>query len=143
MEKDYSKYLIKDYSLWSVYIHESQQYLGRCAIVWKRADALDLAEATKEEQAELFAILADLRKTLSHCFQPDWFNYAFLGNEFRHLHGHLIPRYASERTIFGTSFEDTAYGQHYQLDYSHPIPEETVQKIKNLLLETLVTLENK
>ncbi|MBP7134526.1 HIT domain-containing protein [Patescibacteria group bacterium] len=142
MEKDYSQYLIKEYQFWSVYTHESQQYLGRCAIVCKRADALDLAEATKEEQAELFVILADLRKALSHCFQPDWFNYAFLGNEFRHLHGHLIPRYASKRTVFETTFEDTMYGQHYQLDYSRPISEEILQKIKNLLVETLASLEN-
>jgi len=55
--------------------------LGRCVIWCKREDALDLTDATPEEQSELFLILRDLKEATKKAFQPDWFNYSFLGNE--------------------------------------------------------------
>ena len=45
-----------------IYVHENQGYLGRCVVWCKRTDALDLADATPEEQAELFLVLRDLRE---------------------------------------------------------------------------------
>jgi diadenosine tetraphosphate (Ap4A) HIT family hydrolase len=32
-------------------------------------------------------------------FHADWMNYNFLGNDFHHLHGHLIPRYNPRRDV--------------------------------------------
>lgn len=71
MEKDFSKDLIKDYKYWAIYIHENQGYLGRCIIWCKRENALDLTDATKEEQEELFIILKDLKNATTACFNPD------------------------------------------------------------------------
>ncbi len=87
-------------------------------IVCKRVDALDLTQATSEEQAELFLILQNLKKASEELFQPDWFNYAFLGNEFRHLHGHFIPRYENPKKFNGVVFEDKLYGHNYKTDKS-------------------------
>ena len=101
----------------------------------KREDALDLAEATPEEQKELFEILNDLRKVSQKCFNPDWLNYAFLGNETRHLHGHFLPRYAQPKTFEGVVFEDTLYGHNYQTNHDFVTPEELLQKIKVALVE--------
>ena len=50
----FSKYKIRDYKYWSISLHPNQGYLGRCVIWCKRGDALDLADATQEEQVELF-----------------------------------------------------------------------------------------
>src|SRR3989338_3643261 len=88
MAEDFLKNLVKEYKYWEIYVHENQGYLGRCVVWCKREDALDLADATPEEQAELFLVLRDLREAAKKVFQPDWFNYSFLGNETRHLHGH-------------------------------------------------------
>lgn len=137
MEKDYSQFLIKEYKYWLVNIHENQGYLGRCVVWCKRSDALDLADATKEEQEELFEILKKLRKALRDLFQPNWFNYAFLGNETRHLHGHFIPRYAKPRVLMGSSFEDKLYGHNYETDHSFITPEPVLSEIKSLLKKTL------
>ncbi len=77
MEKDFSKLLVKDYKYWLVNVHENQGCLGRCVVWCKRSNALDLADATKEEREELFKILKELRKACESLFQSDWFNYAF------------------------------------------------------------------
>lgn len=118
MASDFSKNLIKEYRYWEVYIHENQNYLGRCVVWCKRGNALDLADATKEEQKELFLILRNLREALKKSFQPNWFNYAFLGNETRHLHCHLMPRYAEQKTFMGVVFEDKLYGHNYKTDHN-------------------------
>jgi len=127
---EFAKYKIKNYKYWSVYIHQNQGYLGRCVIWCNRETAHDLVDATPEEKNELFVILKDLRKALKRIFEPDWFNYAFLGNETRHLHGHFIPRYASEKKFGGVTFKDERWGHNYRTDHSFKIPEELTEQIK-------------
>lgn len=118
MDEDFSKNLIKEYKHWSIYAHHNQGYLGRCVVWCKREDVLDLADATPQEQAELFLVLRDLREAAKKVFLPDWFNYSFLGNETRHLHGHFIPRYAKPKTFMGIAFKDKLWGHNYKTDHS-------------------------
>lgn len=129
--------LVKEYRHWEVYIHENQNYLGRCVVWCRRENALDLADATKEEREELFLILRDLRKALKKSFQLDWFNYAFLGNETCHLHCHFIPRYAKQREFMGVVFEDKLYGHNYKTDRNFQISAELLSEIKNTILINL------
>lgn len=137
MAEDFSKDLVKEYKHWAVYVHRNQGYLGRCVVWCKREDALDLVDATPEEQQELFLVLRDLREAAKKVFQPDWFNYLFLGNETRHLHGHSIPRYAAPRTFIGIMFEDKLYGHNYQADHSFVTPEKVLNAIRDRLKEAL------
>ncbi|MEK7649996.1 MAG: hypothetical protein AAB367_03525 [Patescibacteria group bacterium] len=134
---DFSKYVVKDYTFWHVAVHPNQSYLGRCVVWCKREDALDLADATKEEQEELFIILHDLREASQKAFQPDLFNYAFLGNIERHLHGHFIPRYSSHRTFHGRFFTDERWGQNYQPDESFEVTKDLWEAVRSKLLEFL------
>ena len=62
--EDFSKYKIKDYKYWQIFIHPNQGYLGRCVIWCKRKNALDLTDATKEEQKELFLVLKELKRVV-------------------------------------------------------------------------------
>jgi len=127
---EFEKYKIKDYEYWSIFIHQNQGYLGRCVIWCNRDDALDLSDATIEEREELFIIIKDLREALKRVFQSDWFNYSFLGNETRHLHGHFIPRYASDREFSGIIFKDERWGHNYQIDHDFKISEDLIKQIK-------------
>lgn len=127
---DFLKYKVKDYKYWSVYVHQNQGHLGQCAVWCNREDALDLADATPEEKDELFVILKNLREALEKIFKPDWFNYAFLGNGTRHLHGHFIPRYASEREFCGMVFKDKRWGHNYRIDHSFKTAEDLIEQIK-------------
>lgn len=134
---NFSKYKIKDYEYWRISVHQNQNYLGRCVVWCNREDALDLVDATIEERGELFIILKDLREALKKVFQPDWFNYAFLGNETRHLHGHVFPRYARERQFTGVTFTDELYGHHYRPGQSVTLADEVYEKIKLSIKEAL------
>jgi diadenosine tetraphosphate (Ap4A) HIT family hydrolase len=134
---NFSKYKIKDYKYWSVYIFQSQNYLGRCVIWCKRENAIDLTEATDEERAELFFILNKMKEALKNIFRADWFNYAFLGNETKHLHCHFIPRYASERNFGGVVFKDERWGKNYKTNKGFVISDELLEKIKIKIKENL------
>ena len=137
MNQDYSKFLIKEYQHWLVNVHENQGNLGRCVIWSKRDNALDLADATEKEQDELFVILKALRSASKTCFNPDWFNYAFLGNVSRHLHGHFIPRYAKSIEFMGLTFEDKLYGHNYKTDHRFVTSEKLLQEVRSRLKEAL------
>ena len=130
-EDKYAANLIKDYKYWSLYVAENQGYLGRCVVWCKREDALDLADSTPEEREELFEILGKLRVAAQSLFKADWLNYAFLGNETRHLHCHFLPRYASERTFAGLVFLDKRWGHNYQTDHNFVTSPDVLQEIKN------------
>ena len=130
---DFSKYKVKEYKYWDVSVHENQGYLGRCVVWCKREDALDLTDATDEEREELFEILRELRAALTAAFQPDWLNYAFLGNETRHVHCHVIPRYEKQKVFEGVTFEDRQYGHNYQTDHDFVTPGHIIESVKNKL----------
>ena len=130
---DYSRRLIKDYPHWSVTVHENQGYLGRCIVWCKREDALDLADATQEEQKELVIVLGELREATKRAFQADWFNYAFLGNGTRHLHAHFVPRYASSRSFEGATFADERWGHNYRTDHDFVTPPAVLYAVRDKL----------
>jgi len=137
MAEDFSRYLIKEYKHWAIYIHENQGYLGRCVVWCKREDALDLTDATDEEREELFLVLRELKEAIAEVFAPDWFNYSFLGNETRHLHGHFIPRYAKPKTFMDVKFEDKMYGHNYKTDHSFKTPPEVLKAVQEKIKEAL------
>jgi diadenosine tetraphosphate (Ap4A) HIT family hydrolase len=137
MAEDFLKNLIKEYKHWAIYVHPNQGYLGRCVVWCKREDALDLTDATPEEQSELFLVLRDLKEATKKVFQPDWFNYSFLGNETRHLHGHFIPRYAKPKIFMGIVFEDKFYGHNYKTDHTFVTSEDLLSAVRDKLKEAL------
>ena len=137
MTEDFSRNLIKEYEHWSIYAHHNQGYLGRCVVWCKREDALDLADATPAEQTELFSILHNLREAAKKTFQSDWFNYSFLGNETRHLHGHFIPRYAKPKAFMKSMFEDNLYGHNYKTDHSFMTSTELLNEVREKLKSAL------
>lgn len=134
---DYSKFLVKDYTHWLVNVHENQGYLGRCVVWSKREDALDLADATEDEHKELIKILGELREATKRAFQADWFNYAFLGNETRHLHCHFIPRYATPREFEGLIFKDERWSHNYRTDHSFVTPPPVLDAVRDKLRKEL------
>jgi diadenosine tetraphosphate (Ap4A) HIT family hydrolase len=137
MAEDFLKNLIKEYKHWSIYVHPNQGYLGRCVVWCKREDALDLTDTIPEEQSELFLVLRDLKEATKKVFQPDWFNYSFLGNETRHLHGYFIPRYAKPKIFMNMVFEDKFYGHNYKTDHTFVISESLLNAIRDKLKEAL------
>ena len=50
---------------------------------------------------------------LRAAFDPAHFNYAFSQNMDRHVHLHILPRYAERRVFSGETFKDERYPDHY------------------------------
>ena len=65
------------------------------------------------EWRELHVRVVWLTERLRAAFSPDHFNYAFLQNADRHVHFHVIPRYAERRRFVGQEFADPDYPGHY------------------------------
>lgn len=104
---------IKKYDNWTVNLFLNQYYLGRCLIKLNR-HTIDLFEITREERKELFeTVIPELKQALNKSFSPDLYNYLSLGNDCRHLHIHLIPRYSSEREFKGKTFTDENWNSNY------------------------------
>ncbi len=130
---------IRNYQHWILQIHTDQSYLGRCVIWCRRENVNDLADASLEEQIELFVILKDIRSALIKAFEAEWFNYTFLGNETRHLHCHVIPRYSSPRQFEGLIFTDEQWGHNpYKgIKKDFVTTPELLKYIKDKLIENL------
>lgn len=111
---EFDRLKIKEYKHWSVFLNENQCYLGRVALVAKRKDAVDFIEMTHAERDEFFVVGSEVNRALKKSFQPDHMNYASLGNSYRHLHVHFIPRYATKRVFHGIEFVDTRWGKNYE-----------------------------
>ena len=97
---------------WRVVVNRNQNLLGKTMLVLHRHAEL-LPELTLDEWDDLFAQLTAVTARLSEAFAPDHFNYAFLQNADRHVHLHVIPRYASVRDLSGENFEDPDWPHHY------------------------------
>lgn len=109
--EEYRKFFIKEFKYWKVELHGNQCYLGRCIVVLKR-HLEDLFEISKEERNELFEVMQKLKRALKESFNPDLMNYSSLGNEIRHLHLHVIPRYRRPVEFSGLEFVDERWGQN-------------------------------
>lgn len=134
---DYSNNLIKEYKYWDVFIHENQGALGRIYVWCKRESALDLPDVTQEEGKELFEILREMGSVLTKAFDPDMFNYAFLGNNTHHLHGHIVPRYSKPVEFNGQTFIDKNWGHNYRTDPDFVTSPELLNAVKSKIIQNL------
>jgi diadenosine tetraphosphate (Ap4A) HIT family hydrolase len=130
-------YPIGNYKYWTAKVFFNQEYLGRCIVSCKRGDAQDLTDATPEEREELFQILVQLKNAIKKSFNNDWINYSFLGNSWRHLHCHVVPRYQSPIEFGGMTFTDKRWGRNWLLDEGFETPAEILEAVKNKLRENL------
>ncbi|MDX1664150.1 MAG: hypothetical protein R3272_10165 [Candidatus Promineifilaceae bacterium] len=97
---------------WQLVLSRNQNLLGNCFLVLRR-HLEAVPQRTGCEWRELHEQMAPATEMLARAFEPDHFNYAFLQNLDRHVHLHVIPRYAAPRTFAGLTFEDRDYRAHY------------------------------
>ncbi len=123
--------VIKEYENWTAQLFLNQYYPGRCLIKLKR-HIVDFFELKESERSELFEeVVPELKDALNNIFEPDLYNYASLGNDCRHLHLHLIPRYRSKRSFEYQDFEDENWNSNftpYPIDFE--IPDQTFERIR-------------
>ena len=104
--------VIAESTYWRLVLNRNQNLLGKCFWVLRRHEE-SVPELSTAEWLDLHEQLAFTTRALALAFAPDHFNYEFLQNQDRHVHCHVIARYATVRTFAGVSFEDPDYPGHY------------------------------
>jgi diadenosine tetraphosphate (Ap4A) HIT family hydrolase len=126
--------IILESKYWRLVLNRNQYLLGKCFLVLKRHIEA-LSDLSSSEWMDLHEQLALATKLLEEAFRPDHFNYAFLQNQDRHVHMHIIPRYKGQRYFAGIAFEDTGYPGHYLFDMSsRKLPDEFLVKLAENLM---------
>jgi diadenosine tetraphosphate (Ap4A) HIT family hydrolase len=105
--------IIAESACWRLVLNKNQSYLGKCFLVLRR-HLEAVPQLSPVEWADLHDQLTEVTHVLDLAFQPDHFNYVFLQNQDRHVHLHVVPRYANARTFAGDTFYDRDYPDHYR-----------------------------
>jgi diadenosine tetraphosphate (Ap4A) HIT family hydrolase len=98
---------------WRLAVNRNQNLLGKLIVVLRRHEEA-VARVDSGEWSELHDHIRWATDRLSAAFAPDHFNFAFLQNQDRHVHLHVIPRYVGGRWIANADFADPEYPGHYQ-----------------------------
>lgn len=115
--------LIAESTFWKLILNRNQRFLGACFLSLKRHSE-SITELSPHEWSELQEEIKKTTNALWQCFAPDHFNYVFLQNQDRHVHMHILPRYANPRTFVGEEFDDPDYPSHYTIPgYNHHLKE--------------------
>ncbi len=101
----YPDTLLREFEHWVVLLRPKQVTLGSLVLA-RKGEATRLGEVGPAACGELATVSAQLEAALQRAFQPDKFNYLLLMMVDKHVHFHVIPRYASPRLLSGTSFAD-------------------------------------
>jgi len=121
---------------WRLVLNRNQCLLGKCLLVLRRHEE-QVAGTTAGEWSDLHAQIGRATAMLVAAFQPDHFNYVFLQNQDRHVHLHVIPRYAAPREYAGLTFSDLDYPNHYTPDVVRTLTGQQMAGLAALLAATL------
>lgn len=94
---------------WSLYLNDNQNLLGKAMLALNR-HCESVLELTGDEWIQLRVGVQEAEHALERLFRPDHYNPMFLMNLDRHVHLHLVPRYATVRTYAGQDFQDRDFG---------------------------------
>jgi diadenosine tetraphosphate (Ap4A) HIT family hydrolase len=123
--------------LWTIALNRNQNLLGKVILVLNRP--LEQVILLREDEwADLHRWMRRITLALTTAFQPDHFNYAFLQNQDRQVHLHVIPRYVAGRSFAGETFEDPDYPDHYHVPATpRAISKEQLAKLAKIIRRAL------
>ncbi|TRW17411.1 HIT family protein [Glacieibacterium frigidum] len=93
---------------WAVVVRPAQPTLGSMVLIAKR-DIESFGALTAEEGAALPAMVARIEAALARVVTPERVNYLMLMMVDRHVHYHVVPRYAEPRNWGNHEFIDTGW----------------------------------
>lgn len=124
---------------WKLVLNErNQNLLGKCLLALRRHKEA-VTKLSAEEWADLRIGTVRAADALRSAFDSDHFNYAFLQNLDRHVHLHVLPRYAGSREFSGETFEDGRYPDHYDpFAAPRPLTADKTEELAALLRRCIV-----
>jgi len=136
MEKfGYPGSLLHEYPNWVVLLRPDQITLGSMVLA-NKSEANALSELDAEAFTELSEVIRDLERALRSTFSHDKINYLLLMMVDKHVHFHVLPRYAEVREFEGASFEDSSWPGPPDLSKTIGLSEERRRALQELLRST-------
>lgn len=102
--------VIRRYEHWTLEVSYRQHTLGCVLIFCNRKNVEYIKQIKSEEFKEFKEIMGMAESALNKIFEPDKYNYLQLGNNWRQLHFHCLPRYKANKKFKGKIFEDKNFG---------------------------------
>ncbi len=99
---------IAEYEHWVVLLRRGQITAGSLVLACK-GPATSLPQVGPEAFAELTQVTSGLEHALRSAFQFDRINYVLLMMVDPQVHYHVVPRYETNRSAAGLTFEDTRF----------------------------------
>lgn len=87
-----------------VYLFKEQSHKGR-VIVAHKDHVSELVDLSDKGRNGFFADVAKVANVLHKLYKPTKVNYGAYGDTGRHLHFHLVPKYADDEFEWGGIFE--------------------------------------
>lgn len=132
--------IIEQGIFWTLALNRNQNLLGKIMLLANRP-VEEVTALTLDEWCALHFQIRRATTALIIAFQPNHFNYAFLQNQDKQVHLHVIPRYATMRTFDGLTFSDPDYPHHYAVPSPQRIVDtDHVAKLRDLLRAALPSL---
>lgn len=78
-----------------VYLFREQSHPGRLIVAYNEHVG-DVADLTDAQRDAFFADVARASRALHSAYRPDKVNYGAYGDQMRHLHFHLVPKYKDD-----------------------------------------------
>lgn len=104
----YPATLIADYVHWVVLLRPEQPTLGSLVLA-ARSDAEAFSALPPDAFAELADVTADVERVLAGAVDYAKINYLMLMMADRHVHFHVVPRYAGTRGAEGVAVADAGW----------------------------------
>lgn len=104
----YPATLVAQFDHWVVLLRPAQPTLGSL-IVAARSDATAFGDLPDGAHAELKAVTATIEAALTRAVSYSKINYLMLMMVDPHVHFHVIPRYAGDRSAIGLTIADAGW----------------------------------
>lgn len=93
-----------------------------------------MAQVEEQQFSELAKITADLETALRTSLAFDKINYLALMMVDKHVHFHVIPRYAQERRVCGLTFIDPSWPKPPLLTQANEISDAQFRELREILI---------
>ncbi len=91
-------YLIKELTTGYAVLSDYQFFPGYCLLLCK-LHKTELHQLDKKFKLKFLDEMSLLAEAVYKTFKPDKLNYELLGNQDKHLHWHIFPRYKKEKNF--------------------------------------------
>ena len=143
LSEEDKRFQVYESRLWSVFLSDEQDYIGRCILVLKR-HCRSMSELTEDEWEELRKLVCKAETCFKTVLGATLCNWSCLMNSFYqdadpnpHLHLHVRPRYDKPVKLNGNVYMDREFGHHYARNKSGSIPVKDKEEVYNRLKEWL------